>query len=359
MNPETPSFPPATPRNASLDIAKGIGILAVAFSHNWIVDHEEGEWHQILFSFHLPLFFFLSGIFIQESQAMKTFALSRADALLKPYLTVLLLFCPLILWQGPASLAGYLGGMLYATGETIAVVPLWFLPHLFASLLFVKGLLPLLKDRHPRWLLTTALLLLAGGVHFIDFFWRRDLSAWPGFASFPETKLPGLPFSLDLLGISSAYLLFGYHFRQASRNFTPRILPVLAAFLGYCLLHYTFHETIDLNYRIYNSLLIDSLQAFLGIYLVMAFSAWIAGQAIFGPFLAYLGSASLFILAFHYIPQQMAFPLLAGYSDSNELIGMESFVIGIVASILAYELSRRAAWVGVFLLPMCKSGEKR
>jgi fucose 4-O-acetylase-like acetyltransferase len=49
-------------RNKTIDIAKAIGILAIVAGHN--PAFSQGELYNILFSFHLPLFLFLSGAFL-------------------------------------------------------------------------------------------------------------------------------------------------------------------------------------------------------------------------------------------------------------------------------------------------------
>ncbi|MEO7862090.1 MAG: acyltransferase family protein [Nitrospirales bacterium] len=64
-------------RNKTVDIAKGLGILLVVFGHNWIVLHEKGELFRVIFSFHVPLFFFLSGIFFKETTSLFSLIRSR------------------------------------------------------------------------------------------------------------------------------------------------------------------------------------------------------------------------------------------------------------------------------------------
>jgi fucose 4-O-acetylase-like acetyltransferase len=57
-----------------IDVAKGIGIILVVLGHNWIIRTEKGELFRIIFSFHMPLFFFLSGVlFKAQSDFRHTF----------------------------------------------------------------------------------------------------------------------------------------------------------------------------------------------------------------------------------------------------------------------------------------------
>jgi fucose 4-O-acetylase-like acetyltransferase len=74
-----------------VDIAKGIAIILVVFVHNRFVMHDRGKLFNILSSFLLPLFFFLSGIFFNPTEPFKRILIKRADSLLKPYYVTLLM----------------------------------------------------------------------------------------------------------------------------------------------------------------------------------------------------------------------------------------------------------------------------
>lgn len=68
-------------RNNTVDIAKGIGIFLVCLGHtteNEIVL----KW---LYSFHMPLFFFFSGVFHSQGKNYKEFLKKKAKGLLIPY----------------------------------------------------------------------------------------------------------------------------------------------------------------------------------------------------------------------------------------------------------------------------------
>lgn len=79
----------AIDRIATIDIARGIGILLVVFSHNWIMSLSR-ELHDIIYSFQMPLFFFLSGIFFRYNRQFLRFSVNKSDRLLKPFYVVLL-----------------------------------------------------------------------------------------------------------------------------------------------------------------------------------------------------------------------------------------------------------------------------
>ena len=73
-----------TQRFDYLDIAKGLGILAVVWAHIMLV----GWSHKVIYAFHMPLFFFISGMLFRREKynGFVSFAGNRAKRLLFPYL---------------------------------------------------------------------------------------------------------------------------------------------------------------------------------------------------------------------------------------------------------------------------------
>lgn len=90
--------------NSAIDIAKGLGIICVVVGH-CIPDASSGQimnpflrnvFH-IIYSFHMPLFFFLSGLFIKPIFSNKEtikFIKRRAIRLMTPYFCVGLAYLP-------------------------------------------------------------------------------------------------------------------------------------------------------------------------------------------------------------------------------------------------------------------------
>lgn len=67
-------------RDRSFDIAKGIGILCVVLGHF-------GNYHinKIVYTFHLPMFFFITGWFLSEKKDPKIYFIDRCRTLLPAY----------------------------------------------------------------------------------------------------------------------------------------------------------------------------------------------------------------------------------------------------------------------------------
>ena len=66
-------------RKYHIDLAKGIGILLVVFGHHDTI------LHPYIATFHMPLFFMLSGLFHPSTLSFSTFAKRRARQLIIPY----------------------------------------------------------------------------------------------------------------------------------------------------------------------------------------------------------------------------------------------------------------------------------
>lgn len=75
-----------------IDIVKGIGIFSIVIGH--ITD---GVLREILFLFHVPLFFFLSGYLFKQPQELKGFIVKKSKTLILPYICFLTVFVLLLL----------------------------------------------------------------------------------------------------------------------------------------------------------------------------------------------------------------------------------------------------------------------
>ncbi|MGL4403323.1 MAG: acyltransferase family protein, partial [Fusobacteriaceae bacterium] len=68
-------------RNHTIDIVKGLGIFLVILGHN------PNPLNGYIFSFHMPLFFILGGIYHSSKGEYLTFLKKKANALLVPYIS--------------------------------------------------------------------------------------------------------------------------------------------------------------------------------------------------------------------------------------------------------------------------------
>lgn len=85
----------ATQRDITFDILKGLGIILVMLCH---LVYNEGLIHKVVYSFHMPLFFLISGYFVKDANCFVDFLnLTKRNArrLLLPFLVTMFM---LVVW---------------------------------------------------------------------------------------------------------------------------------------------------------------------------------------------------------------------------------------------------------------------
>ena len=144
-------------RDALLDVLKGFGIVLVVFAHTC-----KGEASAVVYLFHMPLFFVLSGCALAYSKRRDSVGVrGYLRSLVVPYLAFSLI--TFAYWCGiewklrpsaiPALFEGELGGLDIRMQEFMNIfsaysvkgafeynVVMWFLPCLFCSLVLYKCL---------------------------------------------------------------------------------------------------------------------------------------------------------------------------------------------------------------------------
>jgi fucose 4-O-acetylase-like acetyltransferase len=339
-------------RNTAIDIEKGLGIILVAVGHNWVIVQKNEELFRIIYSFHVPLFFFLSGVLFRSDIKFFDMLSQKFHSILKPYFVVLL---------GVAIYAGIssrmfpfdnLIGIIFATGQSILWIPMWFLPNLFISVLFSWWLISffeLSQGKLTSYLTIFSLLII--GICVINE--SRSLSLGSLILIGDRTRnLIGLPFSIDLIFISAAYFIFGKITSDSVKNYKFDLSYLIFALILFTSCHYFFNESMDLNSRIYGNPILSSLQAISGIYLIVVLSESVKNIKAIAVVLSYIGSGSIFVLIFHGILQAKAISKYQSIFPNSGLIGgLFGLLAGIACSLLIWEIVKRVPIASAFLLP--------
>jgi polysaccharide biosynthesis protein PslL len=349
-------------RNSTIDIAKGIGILTVVLCHNWILYHNRDELSRVVFSFHMPLFFFISGLFFKPNQSLSDLVSSKASGLLKPFYVVLfgvfitvLIFNPQIA-NNQTNILHELLGIVYGSGSTISWTPLWFLSHLFIVFIFAWVLNKYLLRKLKNGLLKSIflMLLLFCGVQILNFLRDKpiDLFGFNNLIFAKDNLLRGLPFNLDITLVTTTFFLAGYLMAKKMLDYKFNTLLTAIAFIIFAVLHYNFNETIELNGREYGNFIICTLQIISGIYLVFALSFVCSQVHWLNKTLAYLGEASLFILIFHFMPQHLITGILQyHFPQYNWPIAAFAFFASIIFSLILWEITKKSRFLQMLMLP--------
>jgi len=321
-----------------IDIAKGIGILLVALAHNGTAAYAPFLHHWI-YSFHMPLFFFLSGLFFKPDMAFLDLLRRRFDSLLKPFFFgIFLIYFEAVFFDnmGLSIAWGRIVKGLYANGYYLDWVAMWFLPALFTVNLF--AFLFYLAFRWtdkpwPRWIGLLAALAL--GAWTVGWFNPIDVNLLGR-----SLTLKGLPWSLDLALLAGFYFILG---REIFQNVPQKwfLSPLLLLGAGVINLGLTilFPETMDFNTRSYGLPLVFTLEAVTGILFILAFSrqlergpGWLAG------FFSYMGRISVLILIFHNPVQSYLTPKLDYVLNTGIYTPLIVYPFSIAVPALIYEL---------------------
>jgi fucose 4-O-acetylase-like acetyltransferase len=380
----------STQRIAVLDVAKGLGILLVVLGHNDVFRERAPAAYEAIYLFHMPLFFFLAGVTFRGGSvgagsvgggSVGDVIRKRARSLLVPYFAMSALAVALA-WQaggggasgassassasGVASALSELGGVLYGTGQTIRFVPLWFLPCLFVTAVFVTLLLSagraVMKSsdgraRHAGSAATSSAGAVAGatacaiaGACLLS----AGTFALPPFAD-SSGRPVGLPWSLDLVPFVSALFILGALTARLAfgrdREISHAWLIALGGTVVLGLLA-TTGASLDLNFRRMTNPIAVIAATAAGIATIVALSHAVTRYAVISRVFAYLGSASLVILMLHAPLQRRTVDVLQALGLNVPMTVIVSIVltVGVIAAI-DYWILRRVRAFGWVVYP--------
>ena len=321
-----------------LDAAKGIGMLFVILGHNQIKQVYPIVF-QVVYSFHMPFFFLLSGMFFKTDYGFVELARRRFNSLLKPFIAYsIMIYGALIFFSNMDLLtsARRMLKSLYAGSNSLEWLQMWFLPHLFLINLFAYFIVKYVYDRLPHlWMrLLFLLALLWAGVATLHLFWPVNFSLFGHLY-----RVDGLPWSADLLLVTTAFFILGYEIRRTfSNSFNLSGLSrwvFIGAILLFAGLNAVFQYRIDFYARQYSSFVVNTLEAVSGSVIILFVAQWLEkGSARIFNAMRYLGAISIILLIFHYVPMTFLYEKLMGLQMNPVLASIISFFAGVLVPIL-------------------------
>jgi fucose 4-O-acetylase-like acetyltransferase len=336
-----------------LDVARAVCIVLVVVGHSEIGKHHPHV-NEVLASFRMPLFLIISGTFFQPQRGLRDILNRKTDSLLKPYLSLALLYAPvyfLTIGRNDDALS-YLLDVMSFNGVAMPgwLFPLWFLTLLWAlhmgGALFVR----LTRFDHlPKGgqLLWVVLLLWSGHV-CLNALWMRPVQL--GDISW---HLQGLPFNLDLWPLTAAFFFMGYTLKHEIRRLVPSWQLVCAAALLFVTVHTLYQPSVSLLHRRYTDFAVNAAAAFSGTLVLIGLSHAIARLRLATQGLAYLGRLSLYILMFHAPVVSLSGKFLAarlpGYPIVTECAAV---LMGLGVSVLLGRLIESTPVIRPFFEPM-------
>ncbi len=291
-------------RIAWIDSVKGIGILLVVLGHSGVP-----EWAKsLIFTFHMPLFFFLSGYLFNYTKYRSDvywFIKTKFLRLASPYIISFIVLS--LIWVGIKEIVSIfhvsydspifglsffdtLLSLLYGNGSSINPIssnlalmvdpPLWFLPALFSSMMVLYCIVTI-NYRYGS---------VIGGIIGL-------LTIIVGYILSCKVFLP---WGFDIACVSLAFTYGGYILQKGT--LTPIllkykwVLPTLALLV---LISYFVNGYVDMNERHYQNLLVFFIGGLAGSLLIFSLSMWSSEINLKFKYLDYLGIISLFIMVFH------------------------------------------------------------
>lgn len=160
-----------------IDIAKGIAIISIILSHL-----NNSQIIRVVFTFHVPIFYFITGYFINNNLQIKEFVKKKARTLLVPYactclVIILLYILKSEILEGSVSRQGvitWIYAAIYGAGDSYshpfyikAIGAIWFLWAAFWGEIFLYRLLSVNKEMR----IAIVVLLFIAGYYSRRLFW--------------------------------------------------------------------------------------------------------------------------------------------------------------------------------------------
>ncbi len=288
----------STDRISWIDNLKALGILLVVLGHNSI-DHLSNK---IIFSFHMPLFFFVSGLLFYQSVITKMdsfpdFIKKRARSILIPY------FLFSFLTYGYWLIIHYIF-LLLNSGYNHRFEPIKAFFGIFVS----NGAEGLLIHNPPLWFMTCLFVtvLLFASYYFLSEGDNHILlimvvfSALTGFLLSKNTTLEfQLPWGIDIALTAVVFYSLGYWMMKMTPSKRDNVLRsntllIIAVSILACSLAAN-DARIEMGKNLYGSILSFYSGAVSGIYIV----TWCCVRIPRSKIMQYLGANTIIILALH------------------------------------------------------------
>ena len=248
-------------RNHIIDLARGCGILLVMIGHCEFCTPELKKW---FYAFHIPLFFFLSGMTFNDRPPFGSFLKKKIRSLVIPYFSLnILMWIWRSIIQNPHGFmnprtAQQLLGMIVAWRRTPLYFDLWFVTCLFVSELvfyWVVKLRTLKSGEFLYWLV----LLASSAVGY-----------W-----FLNQYKNALPWAVDLVPTVLLFLGTGFRIKDiialGSKEKKTRLLIALIFSLGISVLIASSNiKRVDLYYSVTGDYAAFLIGAYAGVAVVMA-----------------------------------------------------------------------------------------
>lgn len=301
-----------------IDTAKGLGIILVIYGHIAFRPEVLNVW---LCSFHMPLFFFLSGItfHVDKYKSFKPFLINKIKTLIIPYF----IFSAITwIWNFGLELLKYVlhGGntglnLKYHIKQAIGIVlqirgsdygiGVWFIPCIFIASLMIYCIIKISKKNKIAIAVISTVCLISG--YF--------------YCSYIDIKIP---WGVDAALVAVFFMAIGYIFQDKIIDFKPKLPLIIGGGVAALVVNIIFAY---LNYRVmgrtigmwsnaYGTLPYFIISAFLGI----AFTILVSNLINFKE-IKIIGRHSIFYYGIHILFVQLLVQIIGKFiSIENDIV---------------------------------------
>lgn len=307
-----------------IDIFKGIGITTVCMGHIF-----EGNISSIIYIFHMPLFFFISGYLSKPTVNYKEYLIKKIKSLIIPYF-VFLFILYLLFYDLPDfqlySLFNYfkkpfIGGRMLNGSFSV----FWFITCLFITQQLMNFILSRFSFKFSLFLVLLFLLL-----SYINSLYFTDL--W-------------LPWNANVVFAAAPIYFVGYWFKDVTMKQTK--LKTFTLFvLGFLIVFFSpkfSYNVYDMKSSFYGYPIITFVSSIIMILIVVKISKYLSNFETSKKLFANLGKASLVIMYLHQ-------PIQIMFSKHVSESFMLRLSVSLLISQLIYLLFKRYQFTRRFLL---------
>lgn len=288
-----------------IDFAKGIAILLVVFGH---ISFLPSPILGVIYSFHMPLFFFLSGVLLfRHPESFGSFVLKKGRTLIRPYYVFLAL--QVIIFYAAYRL-GFKHAISYILGgwsSLVGLSSLWFLYTLF----FIQLMLFPLYNSYAN----SKKIVGGGSILLIIIVCLLKVDCFTMNVPFEQFRGSTMPFGLDLLFLGGSFVLLGmaareYLLAKQIPLWLAGVCLVVAVVCGVVNYRISGNHQVELFEQFTGNPIFFYLSALSGIIVVVAMSQRAAEQDMDGDsvrqhsvvrWMEWCGRSSLAIYAIHWI----------------------------------------------------------
>ncbi len=320
-------------RITQLDVAKGIAIIAVILGHSGLKSI-----NAVVYSFHLPLFFLVSGYFCNTDAAFIDFIRKRFKQLIIPYVIASCIIITLLTVEALASgtitpkavFKSYVLAALYGSGGRVqlpwgninTIGAIWFLPATFFAQVIWRYVVT--KQKPFLWLIIIAVV------------------------GYYTSKLIWLPMSIQA-GMTCAIFIYLGHYGKGKIELNSRKDTKSTIFYVLCAIVWLINILFFPHFYIVDNHMqggfLNIAGGVCGSLLVIRFSFLLSSFfASISSFFKWCGTHSLIILCIHDIDMLCGYAYeicsILGIGQHNEVVAIR-LLTGALLATAAYALARK------------------